>query len=362
MIYIAHRGNLNGPNKDENKPEYIKKSISLGFDCEIDIRYINNILYLGHDTPDYKIDLQFLIENKNKLWIHCKDIDSLIYLKDFDLNCFYHNLDDYTITTKGDIWGNIGSKTNKTIINVMPEKSENKKLYISKGICSDYIMNFKEMYQQINQTNNERKIAIFFSGRINRTQQTIETLLFMKKKFKIEFFCSINDSRVDYDFINLFDIKKSNYNFEKHVFPENLKIKNKRPETNINNTMSMFYNWMKNFQLIENFQKKQNMLFDIIINYRSDILSSEFINFDKIENINFNTIYIPQGNDWGGVNDQMAFGNFDSMKKYCEIYKNIQKYNDNDNVIFHPETLLKHHLKCSNVNIIRFYFKYVLVK
>ena len=60
MIYIAHRGNLNGPNKDENKPEYIKKSISLGFDCEIDIRYINNILYLGHDTPDYKIDLQFL--------------------------------------------------------------------------------------------------------------------------------------------------------------------------------------------------------------------------------------------------------------------------------------------------------------
>ena len=184
----------------------------------------------------------------------------------------------------------------------------------------------------------------------------------MKKKFKIEFFCSINDSRVDYDFINLFDIKKSNYNFEKHVFPENLKIKNKRPETNINNTMSMFYNWMKNFQLIENFQKKQNMLFDIIINYRSDILSSEFINFDKIENINFNTIYIPQGNDWGGVNDQMAFGNFDSMKKYCEIYKNIQKYNDNDNVIFHPETLLKHHLKCSNVNIIRFYFKYVLVK
>ena len=37
MFFISHRGNISGPNKEyENKPEYIKKALTMGFDCEID--------------------------------------------------------------------------------------------------------------------------------------------------------------------------------------------------------------------------------------------------------------------------------------------------------------------------------------
>ena len=77
MKLIAHRGNLNGPNPElENKPEYILNTISLGYDCEIDIRYIDNEYYLGHDSPDFLIDLDFLLDNSNKFWIHCKNFEA----------------------------------------------------------------------------------------------------------------------------------------------------------------------------------------------------------------------------------------------------------------------------------------------
>ena len=64
---ISHRGNINGCNpKLENTPDYIKDAIHLGYDVEIDIWYSNNTLWLGHDNPEYQIDLHFLLENANK--------------------------------------------------------------------------------------------------------------------------------------------------------------------------------------------------------------------------------------------------------------------------------------------------------
>jgi hypothetical protein len=43
MYLIAHRGNINGPNKEhENSPGYILNAIELGYDVEVDIWYENN--------------------------------------------------------------------------------------------------------------------------------------------------------------------------------------------------------------------------------------------------------------------------------------------------------------------------------
>lgn len=58
MKLIAHRGNIFGPNtENENKPEYILQTIQLGYDCEVDVHYIENEYYLGHDHPYYKISI-----------------------------------------------------------------------------------------------------------------------------------------------------------------------------------------------------------------------------------------------------------------------------------------------------------------
>jgi hypothetical protein len=138
MKFIAHRGNLDGPSKEENKPTYIEQSISLGYDCEIDVRYIDQKLYLGHDTPDYEIDLHFLLHHSKKVWIHCKNVEALDYLLPFDLNLFWHQEDHYTLTSKGFIWCYPGMNTTKRSIIVMPEWNDFR-ITEAYGVCSDFI-------------------------------------------------------------------------------------------------------------------------------------------------------------------------------------------------------------------------------
>jgi len=66
MILISHRGNINGKNPTrENSPDYIMETISMGYDVEIDIWLIDNDLFLGHDNPQYKIDIDWLKNNSN---------------------------------------------------------------------------------------------------------------------------------------------------------------------------------------------------------------------------------------------------------------------------------------------------------
>lgn len=143
MIYISHRGNLNGPNKElENNPSYIEKALLLGYDVEIDVWYLDNNIFLGHDKPQYSIDISFL---KNpKIWCHAKNIEALslfIKHKDF-ITFFWHQSDDYIITSNGYIWTYPGKQLTENSICVLPEKIH-QDYDICAGICSDYISDYR---------------------------------------------------------------------------------------------------------------------------------------------------------------------------------------------------------------------------
>jgi len=97
MKLISHRGNINGPEPDkENDPSHIEMAISGGYDVEIDVWLINDELFLGHDYPEHKIELQFL--SKNGLWCHAKNIEALDFLMSHNMRCFWHQGDDVTLT------------------------------------------------------------------------------------------------------------------------------------------------------------------------------------------------------------------------------------------------------------------------
>ena len=87
MFLISHRGNINGaqPNQ-ENSINYILKGIDLGYDVEVDVWFINNSFYLGHDKPQYKINYKFLINDK--LWCHAKNINALIEMSKYPIHYF----------------------------------------------------------------------------------------------------------------------------------------------------------------------------------------------------------------------------------------------------------------------------------
>jgi len=65
MIYIAHRGNTQGPNPDkENHPDYLRDAVRKGYDVELDVWLINGKYILGHDAPQYEVPDYFLENNK----------------------------------------------------------------------------------------------------------------------------------------------------------------------------------------------------------------------------------------------------------------------------------------------------------
>lgn len=144
MIKISHRGNINGSNPEkENSVEYIYQALTSGFNVEVDVRMKNGNLYFGHDEPQYKIPDYFLEMFGERLWLHCKDFDSLYYLSTNSkkYNFFWHQNDDYTLTSKGYVWT---CKTqdyfDRLVVVALDEtslKTVNQKVY---GVCSDYIL------------------------------------------------------------------------------------------------------------------------------------------------------------------------------------------------------------------------------
>ena len=137
---ISHRGNLTGPDKqNENNPNYVLSALSLGYEVEVDVWTDKEKIYLGHDKPEYPINLDFL-KNK-KLWCHAKNLNALEYLIDNDVCCFWHQKDDYTITSRGYIWVYPGKPLIKDSICVLPEQHnlDYSKCY---GVCTDNINKF----------------------------------------------------------------------------------------------------------------------------------------------------------------------------------------------------------------------------
>jgi hypothetical protein len=208
------------------------------------------------------------------------------------------------------------------------------------------------------------KTAIFFSGRITTYEDSVYWLKPLIDKYNADCFCSLNSNSID-AFIKLFNIKKYYLEefelneqeedlYKKSIFPALIYI------TNVKNVASMFYNHYKNMELIDQYQIENNIKYDMILYLRSDILPEYHLDIQfKLEK---NTVYIPLDNDWGGVNDQMAFGDYESMKKYTSLYQHLNNYIKNKVVNYHPETMLNYHLKNMDLNIVRIYYPYKLNK
>ena len=145
MKLISHRGNLSGPNPEqENQPEYIAEALKQGYDVEIDVWFKDDKFMLGHDEPQYEFPFELIDQHYPKLWIHCKNIDALSKLNELDpngskVNYFWHENDLGVLTSKSYIWST--NLINNGIL-VMPESFDKQPIETTMGICSDYIKNY----------------------------------------------------------------------------------------------------------------------------------------------------------------------------------------------------------------------------
>ena len=147
--FISHRGNLYEKDLNrENKIESIFEVISMGYDCEVDLRYIDEKIFLGHDSPNQEIEISIISEIKESIWIHCKNLAMLNYfvsLEDADINYFWHQNDDFTLTSKNYIWTYPGKdiSKNSVIVDLNHKYKIKDEIF---GLCSDNIHYAKDLY------------------------------------------------------------------------------------------------------------------------------------------------------------------------------------------------------------------------
>jgi hypothetical protein len=142
MKLIAHRGLTNGPDSVlENTTVAIESAIQNGFDVEVDIWKIQDKIYLGHDEPKESVELEFLL--RPQIWAHAKNLEALQYMLANKVHCFWHEDDQYTITSMGYIWTYPGRDLTDMSVMVMPERVYNNLSGITKtncyAICSDFV-------------------------------------------------------------------------------------------------------------------------------------------------------------------------------------------------------------------------------
>lgn len=141
MYLVSHRGNIEGKQPDrENSPGYIIEAIKSGYYCEVDIwGKLNGELWLGHDGPLWKTDSNFL--NHPKIVCHCKNKLAIDNLNGWGIHWFWHQNDDYTITSQGWTWAYPNKPSAGHIcIAVMPALHLDVGEYA--GVCSDHIGNY----------------------------------------------------------------------------------------------------------------------------------------------------------------------------------------------------------------------------
>lgn len=210
--------------------------------------------------------------------------------------------------------------------------------------------------------NNPTRLAIFFSGRIKAYEKNINfknnIINFCKENNVIvDFYCSVNLSEIDdyhKQFIETFNILPNRYHFEKFSYPENLiNIPSYSWPIRYNFT-SMFYNTKKCLEMIS----ASGIKYDIVMKYRTEVQNECFSKF-FFKNPKNNSIYIPRDYGYLGYNDQLAFGNLESMIKYSNIYDNLYKKEYQYKC---PEEILANYLINNKINVFFLDFKYDLDK
>lgn len=188
----------------------------------------------------------------------------------------------------------------------------------------------------------EPKRCMLFSGTFRCYHKDLIDRYVMQDK-KIDLVCSLNkfDGTIP-PFLTY---------YHTYELPDSWDFVGRGDKWNNYNTCSMYYHNMIAFKRADYFKP------DIVIKFRSDIIPrSEFPHFIPEKN----TIYHPSSNSYSGINDQVAVGDYESMKKYCDLYNHLEHYVKSGQCRFHPETLLLHHLRTQGLNIQTFHFEYTL--
>ena len=182
-----------------------------------------------------------------------------------------------------------------------------------------------------------KNIAICISGSLRSIEYCYENFLENiiepnMNKYKIKLFYYIPEDNNCNKIFNIYKILK--------LKPEILIIKDKkmilpniiwngRPENHSidkNSTAGIIgYLYQlegiqKSFEMLEKYEKSNNIIFDKILRIRNDVIFKDKIIFDNYDN---NKLTVPSFHSYYGINDRFAIGSRNKMEIYMKMYDNI---------------------------------------
>ena len=205
------------------------------------------------------------------------------------------------------------------------------------------------------------RIAVIVYGRLNKCAEHYNNIMeTLGLTNAIDFFVSSDNSSESLlrDFVSLY--KPVLYNNNPIHYDVDLgKYTGKRTESNIHNMTCHFINKNRVLMLLEEYIHTNNIQYDCVVSLRIDCVFQNKFDFNFLEN---NTIYIPSDYDYvdDGINDQVAYGKIDVMKKYNSI--NPVDLLDKNLSIPHPECLNCANIRFHKLNVSRPCINYYLDK
>lgn len=229
------------------------------------------------------------------------------------------------------------------------------------------------------QGSKHRRIAILFSGRIEKYDQHYTNIMErIVQDHDADFFLSHSPELSEdlEDFGRIYRPKAIN-NDPIH-FPDVSEYKCHPDTSKPHNVLSMWVNRRRVFQEMRNYMINTNTWYDLVIHARIDAWYDESLNYHNLSlnDVGDRDIYIPQGNDWGGMNDQFAVGSYYSMESYMTLFDDVNNVLDHVTIpdldihenrnmprayYYGPEPGLKKHLELQGVLVHRFPFRYRLI-
>jgi len=205
------------------------------------------------------------------------------------------------------------------------------------------------------------RIAVIVYGRLNHCSITYDKIMdSLGKENDIDFFLSSDNSSES--LLNEFCLlyKPVLYNNNPVYYDTDLSIyPGKYEVTNLHNMTCHFINKNRVFVLLEDYINKNNINYDVVVCLRIDCIINNKFTFNNLED---NTIYIPSGYDYvdNAINDQIAYGKVDVMKKYNSL--NPKELLEKKLSILHPESLNLANIRYYNLRVVRTELNYYLCR
>ena len=182
-------------------------------------------------------------------------------------------------------------------------------------------------YDIILHTYNLRHLKLKRSGE-NNSLNTTEWKLLNPVKYRI-------DNQDDFD-------RSYDYNYVKSF--------GDAWNTNFENTINLIRQF-NSLKQVWNLCESMNKDYDCYLFIRPDLKYTKKLNINQVIGASkaSNTIYTPLWHKYGGLNDRMALGNYNSMKKYANRLDNVQDYLKSQQRPLHAELFLKFVINKNNI-------------